>query len=245
MLYVLRLTIALILSTLPAAADELDESVQQIMEKSRQSAARMVVPVNKYQDAGMKAATESARFFNSPEFQEKLRCEQHRIKKKAFTDDTARSVEKEKPNPGKLAEYEKVYLFFSSSMPDETIYAYLAAIEALDEPEMTMLMKGFVPDERRRHLIRIAKRDRSCVDQIQKKNPEVCERFEIPIKIQPSLFDQYEITQVPAIVYERENEAWKITGDARLDYLLEKINEKAKSPGLEGMITTLQSGKYE
>ena len=245
MLYVLRLAIALLLSSLPAAADELEKSVQQVMEKSRKVANGMEVPVNKHQEAGMKAALDSASVFNSPEFQKGLRCEQQRLKKEVFTGDIGRAVKKENPNPDKLAENEKVYLFFSSSMPDETIYAYLAAIEALNELEMTVLMKGFVPDERHRYLIRIAKKDRSCVDQIQQENPVVCDRFEIPIKIQPSLFDKYKITQVPALVYARDGKTWKIIGDARLDYLLEKINRETKSPGLESMITTLQSGKYE
>ncbi len=245
LLYVLRLTIVLLLSTLPAEADELEESVQQVMEKSKEVAGGMEVPVNKYKNTGMKAAAESASVFNSPEFQEKVRCEQQRLKKEVFTDYPRRSEGKEVPTPGKLAENEKVYLFFSSSVPDETIHAYLAAMEEFKEPGITMLMKGFVPDERHRYLILIAKKDRTCVDKIQQENPEVCDRFEIPIKVQPSLFDKYEITQVPAIVYERDNEAWKITGDARLDYLLEKINQEAKSPGLKGMVTELQRGKHE
>ena len=245
MLYLLRLTMVLVLSTIPAAAGELKQTVQQVMEQTRKDAARMEVPDNKHQRAGMKAALESAKVFNSPEFQEKLQCEQQRLKKELFSNVTPVQEEKDMSIPDKLAENEKVYLFFSSSMPDETIYTYLKVMEGLEEPGMTMLMKGFVPGKRSRYLLRITQKDRSCVDQLQQENPEVCERFEIPIKIQPSLFEQYEITEVPAVIYEREGMALKIVGDARLDYLLERINREAKSPGLKGLVSTLQEGEYD
>lgn len=130
-------------------------------------------------------------------------------------------------------------------MPDATIYSYLTALELLDDPHITMLMRGFVPGERQRYMIRITKKDRSCVDNLQQGKRGLCERFEIPIKIQPSLFDKYEVTQVPALVYERGKAVWKITGDAGLDYLLEKINREAKSQGVEGLIAMLQRGKHE
>lgn len=245
LLYVLRLTIALLLSTLPATASELEESVQRAMEQARKDAAKMDIPVNKHKDAGIKAAQESARMFNSPEFQEKLQCEQQRLKENVFSDYAPDLEEQNVSTPGKLAENEKVYLFFSSSIPEKTIHTYLTAMEGLEESGMTMLMKGFVPGERNRYLIRIAKKDRSCVDQMQQEEPVICERFEIPIRIQPSVFDRYEVTQVPAVVYEREGVAWKTTGDAKLDYLLDRINREAKSPGLEHLITALQGAQYE
>lgn len=245
MLYVLRLTIALLLSILPAAADELEERVQQVMEQARKDAAKMDVPVNKHKDVGTKAAQESANMFNSPEYQEKLKCEQQRLKEEVFSDYTPEPEKKDVSIPGKLAENEKVYLFVSSSIPDATIHAYLTAMEGLKEPGMTLLMKGFVPVERSRYLIRIARKDRNCVDRIQQKNPVVCERFEVPIRIQPSLFDRYEVTQVPAVVYEREGEAWKITGDAGLDYLFEQINREAKSSGLNSLVTVIQGMEHD
>ncbi|WP_319548524.1 TrbC family F-type conjugative pilus assembly protein [Desulfogranum marinum] len=246
MLYLLRLI--LVLTLLPfsvSAADELEIAVQRAMEQARKHAARMELQFNKHQEAGFKAAKESVRIFNSPEFQEKIRCEEKRLKKEVFADDVERAGEQDVSNPGKLAVNEKMYLFFSSSIPDETIHSYMAAVEELDEPGVAMLMKGFVPGERHRYLIQIAKKDRSCVDQMQRENPEVCERFEIPVRIQPSLFNKYEVTQVPALVYERQGEVWKITGNARFDYLLEQINREAKSPGLESLIATLQRGKHE
>jgi type-F conjugative transfer system pilin assembly protein TrbC len=245
LLYLLRLTIALLLSTLPAAADELEESVQRAIERARKDAAKIDIPVNKHWNAGMNAAQESARVFNSTQFQEKIQCEQQRLREEVFSDYAPDTMEQNVSIPGKLAEDESVYLFFSSSMPDETINAYLTAMEKFKEPEITVLMKGLVPGERHRYLIRIAQKDLSCADRIQQENPVICDRFQIPIRIQPSLFEQYEVSEVPAVVYERKGFAWKITGDAGLDYLLEQINQEAKSPSLSRLVTTLQRMRHE
>lgn len=241
MLYLLRLILVLIFMSTPAHAadEELGSIVQRVLEQATKDGAAMEIPVNKYHKAGEKAARESTRVFNSPEFQEKLRCEQQRLKEQVLSDYAPEPEKRDISIPGKLAENEKLYLFFSSSIPDETIHTYLAAMEGLEESDMTMVMKGFVPDERGRYLIRIAQKDQSCRDRMQQKNPVACERFKTPIKIQPSLFDRYMVTQVPAVVYEHEGQAWKITGDAELAYLVERINQEAKSPGLSSLVTAL------
>lgn len=241
MLYLLRLIILLILIPSPApAVDELQRNVQQLMERAEKEAARIEIPVNKHQEAGMKAAQESAELYHSPEFQEKLQCEQQRLKKEVFSEFIQEQVAEKEPAHGRLDENEKVYLFFSSSVPDQTVNNYLTAIEAVENPGITMVMNGFVPGKRKEYLARITKKYLSCVSQLNQKKAIGCERFEIPIKIKPSLFDKFDITHVPALVYERGGDAWKITGDMGLDYLLERINREAESYGLEGLIKTLR-----
>lgn len=245
MLYLLRLTIVLVLSAMPAAADELEYSVRSAMEQARKQAGNMPLPVNKHHDAGLKAAQETARLFNSPEFQENIRCEQQRLKEEVFSEHTPEPIEQETTTRSRLAENEKVYLFFSSSVPEKTIHNYLVSMEEVEEPNFALLMKGYVPGQRTDYLARITRQDQNCVDQLQLQKPVVCERLKIPIRIQPSLFDKFEITRVPTVVYEKNEEAWKITGDAGLDYLLKRINQEAKSPGLKGLITALQRGRDE
>ena len=242
MLYVLRLIILLaVVAASPAfAVDELERTVQRVTEQAKKDAAEMEIPVNKYQDAGMKSAQKSADIFNSLTFQEKLQCEQQRIKSEVFSDYIQEPALNEISVAGKLSDNEKVYLFFSSSVPNETVHTYLRALDGMEEPGLSLVMKGFVPGERKRYLVRVTKKDMDCVDQLQSETPVKCERFEIPIKIQPSLFDKFEINRVPAVVYGRDDAIWKITGDMGLDYLLERINQKAESNGLEGLIKTLR-----
>ena len=244
MLHLLRLipiSTVIFLFTSPAfAADELQRSVQQLMERAGKEAARIEIPVNKHQVAGIKAARESADLYNSPEYKEKIQCEQKRLKEKVFSEFVQEQALEKEPAPGRLAENEKIYLFFSSSVPDQTMNNYLTAIEALKDQEITMVMNGFVPGKRKEYLARITQRDLSCVSLLNQKTAVQCERFEIPIKIKPSLFDRFEIKQVPALVYERGGDTWKITGDMGLDYLLERINREVESYGVEGLIKTLQ-----
>jgi len=244
-LHLLRLILVLSLimsSTL--AADQLTESVKRVIKKAEIEAEKMKIPINTVSEEGIKAAQEAAKKFESPAFQKKLRCEQKRLREEVFTDST-QDIEAVLPVADKLDQDEKLYLFLSSSIPDDTVHNYLEAVETLNEPNFALLMKGYVPGERAQYLIRITRKDRNCVDQLHRKKPVVCERFEIPIKIKPALFEELEITQVPALVYENNQVAWKITGDARLDYLLERINREAKSPSLKGMVNALQRGEYE
>ena len=245
MLHLLRLILVLSLIMSSAlAADQLTESVNRVIEKAEIEAENMKIPVNTISEKGMKAAQEAAKSYESPVFQEKLRCEQKRLREEVFADST-QDIEAVLPVAGKLTQDEKLYLFLSSSIPDDTVHNYLEAVETLNESSFALMMKGYVPGERARYLIRITRKERNCVDQLHQQKPVVCDRFEIPVKIKPALFEKFEITQVPALVYEKNQAAWKITGDASLDYLLERINREAKSPGLKGMVTVLQRGEYE
>ena len=245
MLHLLRLILVLSLIMSSAlAADQLTESVKRVIGKAEIEAEKIKIPVNTLREEGLKAAQEAAKSYESPVFQEKLRCEQKRLREEVF-DDSTQDIKADLPVAGKLAQDEKLYLFLSSSIPDDTVHNYLEVVETLNEPNFSLLMKGYVPGERTQYLTRITRKDRNCVDQLHRKKPVLCDRFEIPIKIKPALFEKFEITKVPALVYENNQAAWKITGDARLDYLLERINQEAKSSGLKGMVTVLQRGEYE
>jgi predicted DsbA family dithiol-disulfide isomerase len=68
----------------------------------------------------------------------------------------------------------------------------------------------------------------------------MCRRYQVPIKIDPTLFERYGITRVPAVVYAGEKDSFKIQGDAGLDYLLERINRDAKSTTLAKLINQLR-----
>ncbi len=245
MLHLLRLILVLSLIMSSAlAADQLTESVKRVIGKAEIEAEKIKIPVNTVPEEGLKAAQKAAKSYESHVFQEKLRCEQKRLREEVFADST-QDIEVDLPVTGKLAQDEKLYLFLSSSIPDDTVHNYLEAVVRLNEPNFALLMKGYVPGERAQYLIRITRKDRNCVDQLHQQKPVVCERFEIPVKMKPALFEKFKITRVPALVYENNQATWKITGDVRLDYLLEPINREAKSLGLKGMVTALQRGEYE
>ena len=138
---------------------------------------------------------------------------------------------------------EEIYLFFSSSVPVENIQSYITAIARAGTSSVIPVMHGFVNGMANmkastEYFSRILKMDPACQDEM---NPQkICQRYQVRIKVNPLLFTKYGITRVPAVVFVRGNEAFKIQGDSGLDYLLERINREAKSPTLASLIKTLR-----
>ncbi len=234
----------------PSHARDLTESdVSLIMKKAREDAEKIALPVNKYSEEGLKAAEETSQLFHSPEFQERVQCEQQRLEKEVFGQYTApwkrksQQTAAEQAGPqGSLAAGEKVLLFISSSVPDETVHAYIAGLDKAAEPNVLLVMRGMVggmsharANKGQSYFSRILKKELECP---QTETP--CERYEVPIHLQPSLFTRYGITRVPAVVYEYEGNAFFIQGDAGLDFLLERINREAKSTGITKLIKKIR-----
>ena len=205
----------------------------------------LTIPENKHANEGQLAAEQSAKLFQSKDFQEKLSCEKHRLETEVFSE----FIKPIKKDPGGanspkiLATDEKLYLFLSSSMPDETVHNYLRSIAQTSSSEIFPVMKGMVKgmakkEANRRYFSRILKNDLDCND--QRESQGVCSRFKIPIKMNPMLFKRFEIDRVPTLVYTTTNETVVIHGDASLVYLLERINSEVKSTGLENLIANFR-----
>lgn len=205
----------------------------------------LAIPENKHSNEGQLAAEQSAKLFQSQEFQEKLSCEKHRLETEVFSE-FIKPIKKdpwENSSSKILATNEKLYLFLSSSMPDETVHNYLHSIAQTNSSEISPVMKGMVKgmaDKKAnlRYFSRILKNDFDCNDQREPQG--VCSRFKLPIKMNPMLFKRFGIDQVPALVYTTTNETLVIRGDASLVYLLEKINSEVKSTGLEALIVNIR-----
>ena len=226
-----------------------ESEVSRIMKKARKDVEKMTLPVNKYNEQGLKAAKETADLFHSPEFQERIQCEQQRLEKEVFVDftkpwkkKTRQRAAEQKEQAGSLAAGEKVFLFISSSVPDETVHSYIAALDRAGDPHLSMVMRGFVGGVARAR----ARKDQSYFGRILKKQLDCprtqtpCERYQVSIRLKPSLFTRYGITKVPAVIYQHDKDSFLIQGDAGLDYLLEKINREAKSTGLTKLIKKIR-----
>ena len=229
----------------PAQAEE----ARSIMAQARKDAGKMTLPVNKYTEEGLQAAQETSDHFHSPEFQEKIQCETHRLASEVFADAITpwqkkqQMVKERAIEDGGLTGMEKVYLFFSSSVPDETMQTYISAIAKASDPNVIPVMRGWLggmTDTRANatYFSRILQRDPAC-----RNTSEPCQHYQVEISLLPALFTKYTITRVPAVVYANEKEAYLIQGDAGLDYLLERINREAKSTALANLIKKMR-GAY-
>lgn len=221
--------------------------IPSILEKARKDGETMNLPVNKYQAQGLKAAEQAAATFHSPAFQRKVEAEQQRLAKgvfKTYTQPWQKETDVIQESAAALSEKEKIYLFFSSSVPVETIHSYLATIASVGGsnviPVMFGLVKGLANVQSSNEFFgKILKEDPACRDQMHPQ--KLCRRFQLEIRVNPTLFSKYGITQVPAVVYENETGTFVIEGDAGFTYLLERINREAKSPSLAKFIRTIQS----
>lgn len=225
------------------------EDARSIMAQARKDAEKMTLPVNKYTEEGLQAAQETSDHFHSPEFQEKIQCEKHRLTNEVFVDSITpwkkkqQMVEEQAIEAGSLTSTEKVYLFFSSSVPDETMQAYFTTIAKVSDPNVIPVMRGWLggmADTRANatYFSRILQKDLAC-----QNTREPCQHYQVEISLLPALFIKYAITRVPAVVYANERDVYLIQGDAGLDYLLERINREAKSTALAGLIKKMR-GAY-
>jgi type-F conjugative transfer system pilin assembly protein TrbC len=220
------------------------EDVAGLLERAEQEAEKMTLPTNRFQDEGLRAAQETAGIFHSPEFQERIRCEEQRLEKEIFAGYTAPWQKKTKrvaqeEEQSLLAKEEKVYLFFSSSVPLETMQAYIAAIARTGDSNVIPLMRGWAgglsaTEANTTYFSRLLQKDSTC-----RGTSEPCQFYKVKIQLQPLLFTQYGITRVPAVVYVHDHSSYRIQGDAGLDYLLERINREAKSSTLGNLIEAL------
>ena len=101
-------------------------TVSARMEQAREDAKKMSLPANRHTEAGRQAAEQTAKTFHSPDFQERLQCEQQRLEQEVSEKHTA--PWKQNPvgeQPGNLAATDMVYLFLSSSVPEAMVNRYL------------------------------------------------------------------------------------------------------------------------
>jgi len=226
------------LSAQDALAQPLDEAlVEGLLERSR--AYRQVCPEAGPEALDPAAAAAVWSLLESPEYRATLERERRRVEEELFPgqpDPPERASEK-----GFLRPDERLYLFVSSSMPMETLRTYAADLERLGEPRAVLVLRGLVGGAQRigptlAWAHQVLKVDPHC----RPENP-ACAVRPVELLIDPLLFRRYGVAQVPALVVARgvrvhdpslsegleqatELEGYfMLIGDARLDYMLEKI----------------------
>lgn len=225
------------------------EKVAAVMKKAEKAAKKMSLPVNIVTREGLRAAKQTADFFHSPKFHHKLQCEQKRLAGEVFGQYTAplkkkrQTMEDRQSGPVESQDSERIFLFISSSMPDETVQAYIATVARISGPAVVLVMRGVVGGltgkKGIQYFSRILKKDLSCRD-IKKRRGKRCPRYKVPIEISGHLFAEYGITRVPAVVYTTTKSSLLIQGDAGLAYLLARINRQAKSTTIDRLLAQIR-----
>ena len=238
-----------------ALSDDLKDKIELAEEASQQQAAKVQVkktieqarkvgeslrlPENIHAQEGQEAARQTAEKFKSPVFQEKLRCQQAGIQGSSVAPEKSETMKADST----LATQESVYLFLSSSMPEIATNRYLADIAQTGDQRILPVMLGLPTGTggqrgNANYFSQVMKEELSCKDK-----PEThCQRFQVPVRINPVLFTKYGVTQVPVLVYDNGQDFWSIQGDAEFASLLEKVGKAAKSTALTRISTRLRGG---
>ena len=244
----------------PGFADEL-KNVQSLLERSKKEAEHLAIPKIHNKETE-KAAKDIAETYHSREYQARLREEARRLRIFLFSKET-KDIETE--NPGQksfLLPDERIYIFISSSIPISTLRNYAADLDKLSDPNIIMVMCGFV------HGMHLIKPTIKFISNILVKDSNCnvfttrCDVYHLNIEIDPLLFARYRIEAVPAILYAtgvnsidpdqsegiKDNtsvaDAYLVSGDVSLEYALEKIRKASKSSQIANILKELRRDFY-
>lgn len=242
------------------------DSINEYMERGDALKKDLKVPENQHKKQGKGMAEKTYQRYLSKEFQEKLQAETERLKEGIFKkpveeyySDSRKEIRK---TEGKLPLTERIYIFISSSVPIETLRNYAIAVDKLGDPNVVMVMRGFVDGMKYikptiKFLGDVMRKDLNC-DMMRKK----CDAYRAEFAIDPLLFRRYQITKVPAVVYAininvvdaqmseglenntKVSDYYVLYGDASLEYALDTMHKETKSKSIEELLTVLKKGFY-
>jgi len=216
------------------------EKVEKVLEQAGKLRETMTVPENSHALEGQEAARKMMEQFQSPDFQEKLRCQMKSIQGENPKQEQTSAIR----GKGTLSGQESVYLFLSSSMPESVVNRYLIDVNRTGEQRIVPVLFGLprgLAGKRVNadYFSRVMLADSGCRD-----TPEApCQRLAVQIKVNPELFSRYNITEVPALVYDNGQGSWSIRGEAELAFLLERLGKTVSSPTLASISARLRGGQ--
>ena len=215
-------------------------AVEKVVDTARAAATAMELPAHRQAAAGAAAARQVMERFASPTVQERLQDEQAKVAEAL----KATKADDPQQQTSQLAASEHLYLFLSSSMPEDALRRLLAGIAGLGGEQIVPVFAGLPnglsdwPDNTR-FFKQVLQEEPTCRDTAT----NTCERLQIPLRINPALFRQYAVTEVPTLVYDNGSRTWSVQGEAQLAVLLERIHKAAHSPALAGLIASLRGGQ--
>ena len=215
-------------------------AVEKVVDKARAAATTLELPANRHTEAGSVAARQVMEQFTSPAVQERLQGERAKLAEKM----TETRADDPKDQSSQIAATEHLYLFLSSSMPEDALRRLLAGIARLGDEQIVPVFAG-LPNGlndwpgNTRFFQRVLQVEPTCRD----ADANTCERLQVALRINPSLFRQYQISAVPTMVYDNGSHTWSVQGEAQLAVLLERIHKAASSPALAGLIASLRGGQ--
>jgi type-F conjugative transfer system pilin assembly protein TrbC len=244
------------------------EDVSRFLENAGRFDRNIEIPENLHKAQGQKEAGKLMEYYQSEAFRRKYEAEIERLKGTVFKDTLdsyygdSNEAGKGNAKGGPLPGNERIYLFVSSSVPFETLRNYARDLDRLGDPNVFMVLRGFVGGMKRvkptmDFVGKVITEDADC--DIQKNK---CRAYRVNVKIDPLLFRRYGITRVPAAVYApdvrimdttlsegmegnaKTGDHYTLHGDASLAYMLETLRKESGRRSIEPLIEVLKGGIY-
>jgi conjugal transfer pilus assembly protein TraW len=151
--------------------------------------------------------------------------------KKAFKDFFPnQSLSEEKTEAASCgAEFKKgeVYYFMSFSMPYQSIINVVKDAVKINkeckDKRVVLVLKGFVQGNLK-----------ATINEFYKLMKDLKFFDDIPLEINPELFEAYDITEVPVVIYSNGKSVGSFKGDVRLSYIIKRFEEEIKDYGKYG-----------
>lgn len=219
-------------------------SLEQDIEQAKKKAKEIQIPELKKNPEVEKEAKKAYEYSQSPEFKAQVEAFKKDLNlllggQSSQTDPAERYYSAYKPRKGILSDDERIYIFISSSMPEQTIRNYIRDAGKIGN-NIYLVLRGAIGG------IKQIMPTAVWANNLLKKNPLCegqCEMYGVKILIDPFLYRKYEITKVPAVVYVKGlqnieglseglssvkiGNFWVSYGDVSLDYHLKLIEEKS------------------
>jgi type-F conjugative transfer system pilin assembly protein TrbC len=241
------------------ALNKKDIDLEKIADAVEEQKKKLEIKgIDNNNDEATRRASAVAKKFYSEQYQSRLNKEMARIKTDLFAMGEKENSEIVYPDTIKALEQSLgpgsyLYIFISSSLPENTIRAYVQDTALLKEQNIMIILRGMIGQpaklkETAKYIKKIIQKDPEC----EKK----CKVYKVRFAIDPGLFEKYNITEVPAFVYDqnvktmRQNignkkedksagEFYKLKGDVSIEYALEIFRRETKEKELERLISKL------
>lgn len=272
-LFILYLSsIVLLASSLAISSDvsidrKVLENVMKETDRQEQNIPEPMKPTKEVEDA-LKNIQETV---NSKQFMDSMKQYQDAIRQQFDVNPTINNArERTSSNDPfevspSLSPNERIYVFISSSVPKSTLKNYIRDVDRLNDPNITLVMRGFVGEEgikffkpTQRFILGLLLMDDKC----KWESGEKCKMYRSMVQIDPMLFSRYEITSVPAMVYAdgvnilepRSSEGLSenagvgkslvLYGDTSLEGAIDRFHSETGATSLKTALDVLRKGYY-
>lgn len=121
-------------------------------------------------------------------------------------------------------EKEMLYYFFSFSMPAESLKrTLLEALKLQGNRKVVMVLRGFVNNDLR-----------ATIEAFGKLMRDSGVKGDLPVEIDPNLYERFNVTEVPLIVFVSDRGTGVVKGDVGLSYALSRFDKKLEHYGKHG-----------